>query len=59
MHYRQYFNDELENVTSIFETPSPFKTYEIKKGQSRGLDSGGIGGFFTNLFKTKKKDESG
>ena len=31
----------------------------IKKGQSRGLDSSGVAGFFSNLFKTFKKDESG
>ena len=54
-HYRQFYNDELEFVTSIFPKPSPFNTYEIKKGQSRGLS----GGFLSNLFKTFKKDDSG
>lgn len=58
-HYRQYYTDELEFVKSIFPRPSPFNSIVIKKGQSRGLDSSGVAGFFSNLFKTFKKDESG
>lgn len=26
-HYRQYYNDELENNKEIFPKPSPFNTY--------------------------------
>ena len=39
--------------------PSPFDSFEIKKGQSRGLGNDAFGGFFSNLFKTFKKDSSG
>jgi hypothetical protein len=31
-HYRKYYGDELENVKDIFPTPSPFNTFEIKRG---------------------------
>ena len=31
-HYRQFYNDELENIKSIFPKPSPFNTYVLKKG---------------------------
>lgn len=54
-HYRQYYPDELEYVKEIFPKPSPFNTFNLKKGQSRGLSGGG----FMSLFKKTKKDESG
>lgn len=54
-HYRQYYQDELENVPEIFPQKSPFNTLELKKGQSRGVSKG----FFSSLFKKTKKDESG
>ena len=50
-HYRQYYNDELENNREIFPTPSPFNSYSLTKGQSRGASKG--------MFSNTKTDESG
>ena len=50
-HYRKYYEDELENDTDLFETKSPFNTYEMKKGQARGASTG--------MFSAKAKDASG
>lgn len=50
-HYRHYYNCELEKVKEIFEKESPFNSYKIMRGQSRG----NTGGF----FKAASKDESG
>lgn len=50
-HYRQYFNDELELVKEIFPNVSPFNTYDLKRGQTRGLKAGGL----FSLFKKQKK----
>ena len=52
-HYRSIYPDELENNKDIFPTPSPFDTFEIKRGQTRGLSKGLF------AFSHKKKDESG
>ena len=53
-HYRHFETDELENIAELFPNgPSPFHTYEIKKGQSRGVE----GGLFS--FSHHKKDASG
>ena len=35
-HYRKFYPDELEQVTEIMETPSPFNKYDLHKGQKRG-----------------------
>ena len=35
-HYRRFFPDELENLRGQLELVSPFQTYIIKRGQSRG-----------------------
>ena len=53
-HYRSFYNDELENNKDIFPKPSPFDSFEIKRGQSRGLNKG----LFTFSHK-HKKDQSG
>jgi hypothetical protein len=39
-HYRRYYADELENVKEVMPIASPFHTYAIKKGQSRGAGQG-------------------
>jgi hypothetical protein len=39
-HYRKYFADELENNVEIFPKPSPFESYNLKRGQSRGCSDG-------------------
>ena len=44
-HYRQYFADELENDKDVFPQPSPFNSYPLKRGQSRGLDGSGLFAF--------------
>ena len=36
-HYRFYYNDELENIKEIFPKQSPFNSYNINKGQDRGI----------------------
>ena len=54
-HYRLYFNDELENNKEIFPQKSPFHSYELKRGQSRGIKKGGM----MSMFKSKKQDASG
>jgi hypothetical protein len=50
-HYRKYYATELEDVTAIFPTPSPFNSYNLTKGQSRGTSEG--------MFSSKKTDDSG
>jgi hypothetical protein len=51
-HYRQFYNDELENDKEIFPRESPFESYELHKGQSRGGASNG-------LFSSATKDATG
>jgi len=53
-HYRKYFADELENDKEIFPNPSPFQSYGLKRGQSRGN-----GDSLFSFSKTSKKDASG
>lgn len=36
-HYRLYYNNELENVRQIFPKESPFNTYKLIRGQTRGV----------------------
>lgn len=50
-HYRTYYPDELENNTEIFPKPSPFDSFDLKRGSARGPSSGG-------LFSFKKKKEN-
>ena len=54
-HYRRFYPDELENVREVLAITSPFQTYEIKRGQSRGAKAG----LFASLFGEVKEDESG
>jgi len=54
-HYRQYYQDELENIKEVFPQPSPFNTEKIIRGQSRGISKGGL----MSMFKSQKQDESG
>lgn len=43
-HYRRFYPDELENVREVIPR-SPFESFEVKRGQSRGLSKGW---FFAN-----------
>ena len=54
-HYRQFYKNELENVDEIFSRSSPFNSFEIKRGQVRGLKKTGI----ISKFKNRKHEESG
>ena len=54
LHYRRYFDDELENNKDLFPK-MPFLNYPIKRGQSRGLKKSLFGG----LFGAEKTDASG
>jgi hypothetical protein len=53
-HYRRYYPDELENVKTVMPIATPFHTYEIKKGQSRGASKG-----WWPFAGAGKTDESG
>lgn len=53
-HYRLFYNDELEEVEEVFPEKSPFNSYDIMRGQSRGVTK------TVGVFKSgTKKDESG
>ena len=54
-HYRRFYPDELENVKEVLAIASPFQTYDIKRGQSRGAKAG----LLASLFNEVKEDESG
>ena len=54
-HYRRFYNDELENVKDVLGIGSPFNTYSITRGQSRGAKAG----LLASIFNEVKEDESG
>lgn len=39
-HYRRFYPDELENVKEVLPQASPFQTYSIMRGQTRGAKAG-------------------
>lgn len=39
-HYRRFYPQELETVKECMPVPSPFETFDLKKGQSRGASKG-------------------
>lgn len=53
-HYRRFYPQELEKVEEIMPVPSPFETFDLKRGQSRGASKSiwPFGG-------AKKQDASG
>jgi hypothetical protein len=53
-HYRRYYAKELEEVKEVMPVVSPFSSYEIKRGQSRGASNG-----WWPFGNNKKQDESG
>ena len=55
-HYRRFYTDELENIRDGMEMVSPFQTYLIKRGQSRGNKKPS---FFAALTGAVKTDASG
>ena len=55
LHYRKFYEDELENNRVLFPDPEePFINIPIKRGQARGLKKS----WFT-MFGEDKLDESG
>ena len=54
LHYRKFFEDELENDDELFPE-MPFVNYSIIRGQARGASGGGILG----MFSKPKKDADG
>jgi uncharacterized protein YjaG (DUF416 family) len=54
-HYRRYYNNELEKVKEVLPKESPFQSYDIKRGQTRGNKAG----FWASLLGSIKTDESG
>ncbi len=39
-HYRRFYPKELELITEVMPVPSPFETFDLKRGQSRGASKG-------------------
>jgi len=55
LHYRKFYEDELENDKVLFPDPDdPFIKIPIKRGQSRGLTKS-----WFSFFSEDKVDESG
>ena len=55
LHYRKYYQDELENDKTLFPDPDdPFIKIPIKRGQSRGLSKS-----WFSFIIPDKLDESG
>ena len=53
-HYRRYYTSELEAVKEVMPVATPFATFDLKRGQTRGATKGGL---FS--FGAQKQDESG
>jgi len=53
LHYRKFYDDELENNKDLFPR-MPFISAGIKRGQSRGLKKS-----WFSMFSADKTDESG
>jgi len=55
LHYRKFYEDELENDRALFPDPDdPFIKIPVKRGQSRGLQKS-----WFSFFSEDKVDESG
>jgi len=55
LHYRKFYEDELENDRTLFpDKDEPFISIPIKRGQSRGLQKS-----WFSFFSDDKMDESG
>jgi hypothetical protein len=39
MHYRRFYAQELEKIKELMPNPSPFHTYDIMRGRSRGFQN--------------------
>jgi hypothetical protein len=53
-HYRRYFPNELETVKEVMPVESPFSSYNIMRGQSRGASKS-----WWPFGAQQKQDESG
>ena len=54
-HYRRFYPKELERTEEVLPVPSPFQSYDILKGQTRGAKAG----FWASLTNNVKTDDSG
>jgi len=55
LHYRKFYEDELENDRALFPDPDePFIRVPIKRGQSRGLQKSWL-----SILSADDTDESG
>lgn len=54
-HYRRFYTEELENVKEIIPKPSPFNSYDVKRGQTRGAKVS----FWKRITNNYKTDASG
>ena len=53
-HYRRYYGQELEKVKEVMPKESPFNSYDIVRGRSRGFQNP-----LWRLTKKMKQDHSG
>jgi hypothetical protein len=53
-HYRRFYGQELEKVNEIMPKESPFNSYDIVRGRSRGFQNP-----LWRLTKKMKQDHSG
>ena len=53
-HYRRFYPKELELVPEIMSQPSPFDSYDLKRGQSRGASKS-----WFSFGSSQKTDASG
>jgi len=53
-HYRRYYGQELEKVKEIMPKESPFNSFDIVRGRSRGFQNP-----LWRLTKKMKQDHSG
>ena len=54
-HYRKFYPEELEKVKEVLPNESPFNSYQIKRGQTRGAKVS----FWKRITNDYTTDESG
>ena len=54
-HYRRFYPKELERTEEVLPVPSPFQSYDILKGQTRGAKAS----LWASLTGKVKTDDSG
>ena len=54
-HYRRFYPSALEKCKEVLPVASPFSSYDIKRGQTRGAKAS----FWASLTNSVKQDASG